>query len=91
MASLQIDRPVPIETQPADEPAGLHRVLVRLDGSTPAEPVIIGAVSPIARSLDREIVLLRVVPSMPAPVIDGGRPIVVDSTKRLRDEATDYL
>ena len=90
MAALQVDRPAPLECELSEEPASLRRVLVPLDGSPLAESVL-PSVARIARPLDLEIVLLRVVPSLPPRVIEGGRPIVIDNTERLRDEAQDYL
>ena len=90
MAALQIDRPAPVESESSEEPSSLHRVLVPLDGSSLAE-AILPSVSRIARPLDLEIILLRVVPALPPRVIEGGRPIVIDNTERLRVEAQDYL
>ena len=90
MAALQVDRPAPLESEPSEEPSSLHRVLVPLDGSSLAE-AIIPSVSRIARPLNLEIILLRVVPALPPQVIEGGRPIVIDNTERLRVEAQDYL
>lgn len=88
-ASLPIDRPAPLETQPSETTWALRRALVPLDGSPVAE-AIVPFVSRIARPLGLEIALLRAVPRTPPEVIEGSR-VVLDNTERLTQEADAYL
>ncbi|HEY2994335.1 MAG TPA: universal stress protein [Methylomirabilota bacterium] len=90
-ASLQIDRPAPLEAQPTETAWAPRRVLVPLDGSSAAEAVI-PFVSSLARPLGLEIALLRAVPRLVPQVTEGSRPTrVFDDMERLNQEAAAYL
>jgi nucleotide-binding universal stress UspA family protein len=88
-ATLQIDRPAPLETQPMETTWTPRRALVPLDGSPLAE-AIIPFVAQLAGPLGLEIALLRAVPRTPPQVIEGSR-VVLDNSERLSQEAGEYL
>lgn len=88
-ATLQIDRPAPLENQPTTATWAPRRALVPLDGSPVAE-AIIPFVARIAQPLGLEVALLRAVPRIP-PQVTEGRRVIVDNTERLNQEAEAYL
>ena len=67
-----------------------RRVLVPLDGSLAAGTVL-PFVLRIARPLNLEIALLRVVPRIAPRVLEGARPVVIDPSERIAREAEEYL
>jgi nucleotide-binding universal stress UspA family protein len=67
-----------------------RRVLVPLDGSPEAEAVL-PALRRLARPLDMEVILLRVVSPLPVTAVEGAGTTAVNAAMRARDEAEQYL
>ena len=66
------------------------RAVVPLDGSIVAE-TIIPFILEIAGPLDLEVVMLRVIPPIPATTIQDSRPSVVEGLQAKRTDAEEYL
>lgn len=66
------------------------RALIPLDGS-PLAAAILPFVLEIARPLDMEIVLLRIVQPLPPQVIEGSTHFVVEDVEARLAEAREYL
>jgi nucleotide-binding universal stress UspA family protein len=66
------------------------RVLVPVDGS-PLAAAILPFIAQIAGPLDAEVMLARVVPSIPPQVVEGSRHIVIDDMVDQLAEAKGYL
>ncbi len=66
------------------------RAVVPLDGSIVAE-TIIPFILEIAGPLDLEVVLLRVIPPIPAKTVHDSRPEVVEGLQAQRTDAEEYL
>lgn len=67
-----------------------RRALIPLDGSPLAE-AIVPFILEIARPLEMEVVLLRVVQPIPPQVIEGSTHFVVEDIEARLGEAADYL
>ncbi len=72
------------------EPAVYKRAVVPLDGSIMAE-TIIPFIMEIAGPMDLEVVLLRVIPPIPARVIQDSRPGVVEGLETRHVDVDEYL